>query len=92
MEQSISDSTVPLPQEVIMKTKLRGRIQGFEKQGGYTYVHLESAGRVAISNTNAQDCELNGTLKVRDVVANEMKMGAILTITLSDEEPDERLT
>ena len=40
---------------------------------------------------DARTTVLNGTVTLKAIVANEMKIGALITVTISDEEPDARL-
>lgn len=62
---------------------------------GDAVVTFESAGKVQKGQgpiaPSARETSLNGTVTLKAVVANEMKIGAVITITISDEEADERL-
>jgi hypothetical protein len=84
-----------------MKAKLKARVLEVIKrsvfQNGSESIDnmvklkiLTSKGKVDTTlNTNAQFIALDGNLYVREVVADQMKIGAILTITVSDEETGE---
>lgn len=76
-----------------MKASLKAKILGVEKNGGEVILTLDTptAGKVGIRAVNAQDVYLSGKLKLRELVANEMKIGATITITITDEEPENRL-
>ena len=75
-----------------MKAKLKAKILSVEKAGansGDTRISLESTGKVQTSNISAQDISLVGSLKLKSLIANEMRLGATITITISDEEENE---
>lgn len=76
-----------------MKATLKAKITAVEKAGGDVVLHLDtpSAGKVGVRAINAQDAFFNGKLKLKELVANEIKIGATITITVSDEEVDSRL-
>lgn len=46
-------------------------------------------GKVETTLNNAQLAALIGDFYLREVIANQIKIGSTLTITISDEEPDE---
>jgi hypothetical protein len=72
-----------------MKAQFKAKIIRAEKTGGEYHLTLQAEGKVATPNINAQECFLCSTLKVKAVVGNEMKLGSIYTITVSDEGADE---
>ena len=73
-----------------MKATLKAKILSVEKQGGDVILALDTptAGKVGIRAINAQDVYFSGKLKLKELVANEMKIGATITITVSDEEAE----
>jgi hypothetical protein len=77
-----------------MKAVLKAKILSVEKVGGDVVLTLDTptAGKVGIRAINAQDVYFSGKLKLKELVANEMKIGATITITITDEEPDDRLS
>lgn len=84
-----------------MKAKLAGQIQNLEKdkETGFTRITISCPkGKVSESadgkkvGPNAQDAMLLATLSVKTLVADQMKIGATITFTISDEEPNEGLT
>lgn len=77
-----------------MKAALKAKILSVEKSGGDVILTLDTpiAGKVGIRAINAQDAFFSGKLKLKELVANEMKIGATITITVTDEELDERLS
>lgn len=74
-----------------MRATLKAKILSVEKQGGDVILSLDTptAGKVGIRAINAQDAFFSGKLKLKELVANEMKIGATITITISDEETTE---
>lgn len=72
-----------------MKAKLTGKIVSVKKEqdGGNTLLEVATtSGKVDTRNVTAQDCSVNGTITLKSMIANEMKIGATLTITISDED------
>lgn len=78
-----------------MKAKLQGRIVSVSNKDGDAVVAFESTGKVQKGQgplaPSARETTLSGSVTLKAVVANEMKIGAVITVTISDEEPDERL-
>lgn len=100
MEADVCYATITFPNQVIMKAKLQAKvievIRNTEAKMGSTsfpnMVKLKlitSKGRVDTSLNNAQMVVLDGDLFLRETIANQMKIGATITITLSDEETEE---
>lgn len=73
-----------------MKATLKAKIFSVDKTGGDVTLTIDTptAGKVGIRAINAQDVYLAGRLKLKELVANEMKIGATITITISDEETE----
>lgn len=72
-----------------MKSKLTGKIVSVkkDKDGGNALLEIATTtGKVDTRNVTAQETSLTMTLTVKSMVADEMKIGAVLTITISDEE------
>lgn len=74
-----------------MKAKLEGKILSIDKHGGDTKIILDAKGKVETSNISAQDIEFNGTLRLKSIISDKMRIGAILTITIGDEDTDVKL-
>jgi hypothetical protein len=78
-----------------MKARLQGKIVSVANKDGDTEVAFETAGKVQKGQgplaPSARQTSLKGTVMLKGVVASEMKIGAVLTVTISDEEADERL-
>lgn len=79
-----------------MKAKLNGKITSVTNADGDATITFESTGKVDRSGTgvmapDARKTSLNGTVTLKAVVANEIKIGAVITVTITDEESDERL-
>lgn len=79
-----------------MKSRLQGRIVSVKNTDGDAEITFQSAGKVdkagrGVIAPSARETTLSGTMTLKAVVANEMKIGAVITITISDEETDERL-
>lgn len=75
-----------------MKAKLTGKILSVDISQGEARLSIESTGKVDTRNISAQEVTFNGSIRMKALVANEMKIGATITITVSDEEPNEGLT
>ncbi|MGE3320550.1 MAG: hypothetical protein AB7I18_14775 [Candidatus Berkiella sp.] len=73
-----------------MKANLKGQITSIDKLSGTATLSITSTGKVETSNIAAQETSLGGVLKLKSLVADKMKIGAILTITISDEEEEDR--
>ena len=76
-----------------MKAVLKGKILSVDKTGGTnlgdTRISLESAGKVQTTNISAQEISLSGILKLKSLISDNMKLGSVITITITDEENDE---
>lgn len=74
-----------------MKATLKARIVSFSTDNGTATLALQSglASKVDSAPQNAKECSLTGVLKLKMLVADQMKIGSLLTITVSDEEKDE---
>jgi len=73
-----------------MKTVLKGKILSADRVGGNVKLSIVSDGKVLTTNIAAQEAALSGILTLKGLVADQLKLGATLTITVSDEETDER--
>ncbi len=81
---------------IAMKATLKGKITAVNKpEEGDAEITFVSSGKVdrgaGPMDPSARQMKMNGSMTLKAVIANELKLGAILTITLSDEEPDDRL-
>lgn len=71
-----------------MKAKLKAKIIQVGRGGGDTVITIQANGKTETSNINAQDVSLDGTLKLKSLIADKLSLGSIITITLSDEETE----
>lgn len=69
-----------------MKAKYTGKIKSVSKDGGETTLLLECVDKVDTRNLNAQTSSMEVAVKLKSLVADELKLGTNLTIHLSDEE------
>jgi len=69
-----------------MKAKLRGKINSVDKSNGVATLSITADGKVERAGLASQETSFGGVLKLRGLVADQMKIGAVLTITVSDEE------
>jgi len=74
-----------------MKAKLKGQITSIDKSNGIATLSVTAAGKVETTNISAQETSLGGVFKLKTLVADRMRIGAVLTITVSDEEEDQVL-
>ena len=85
-----------------MKAKLQAKITEIVKDAKYEsgkditgMVRLKlvtTQGRVDTTFISAQLARLNGDLFLKEAIANQMKIGSLITITISDEEePDTKM-
>lgn len=80
-----------------MKAKLSGKIQSLEKdkETGFTRLTIScTKGKVSEDSLglkvgpSAQEAMLLATLSVKTMIADSMRVGANITFTISDEEPE----
>jgi hypothetical protein len=79
-----------------MKARLQGKILSVKNGDGDAEITIQATGKVdksgkGVMAPTARETSMNGTMTFKAVVANEIKIGAVITITVSDEESDERL-
>ena len=72
-----------------MKAKFTGKLVSLEKGEGDTTMVFEADGKVDTRNIAAQPASIHTTLTLKSLVADHMKIGATMTVTVSDEEHDE---
>jgi hypothetical protein len=99
LEEYVPEQALPLSFEVIMRAKLKAKIlditknieckDGNTNHAGMTRMRVSSRGKIETTLNNAQAVFLQGEIFLREVIADQMKVGATITITLSDEEPAE---
>lgn len=77
-----------------MKATLKGRILSVKRADGDAEITFATTGKVdkgkGILAPTAREATLEGTLKLKEVVANDIKIGAIITIVIDDRAKDER--
>lgn len=71
-----------------MKSTLTGKINKVDKIGGFVTIQITAVGKVKTNLINAQETSLSGEMIIKSVIADSMKIGAVLTITVSDEETE----
>ncbi len=78
-----------------MKATLKGRIVSVKNADGDAEIQFQTDGKVDKAggrvDPSARKMQLNGTMKMKAVIANEMKIGAVITVHLSDEDADDSL-
>lgn len=75
-----------------MKATLKGRItKVFRQEDGTTNLTLETRGKVADTTISAKEALFQGELNLKSLVADQLKLGATITITVTDEADNERL-
>jgi hypothetical protein len=84
--QYVPEPAFTVPVEVIMKATLKGKIISMNKVSGDAVIGLDAAGKVLTNKISAQDISFKGSFQLKGIIADEMKIGAIITVTLSDEE------
>lgn len=74
-----------------MKAKYKAKILEVTKDAhGLTVLAIQTTdGKVDTRLQNAQATSLTGRIVLRDAIAADVKIGATITITVSDEEPNE---
>ncbi len=75
-----------------MKVKLQGRATNIKRGDEFTEVTLAFQGKVL--NTRfivAKETTMQVELKIKSVIADEIKFGSLFTVTLDDETHEERL-
>lgn len=75
-----------------MKITLKGKIGTITKDGsGTTTIALKIRGKVAKGNPYATEALMDGTLHLKDVIADQLKIGEELTVLVSSsDEQDEQ--
>ena len=74
-----------------MKAKLKGHIASLVKQNGDALITLGSmAGKTdpVKTSSQAQHCFLSGELRIKTTVADDMKIGSVITITITDDDEE----
>jgi hypothetical protein len=79
-----------------MKATLKGKIISVQNTEGDSILTFKSTGKVdrtgfGPGSSDARKTSLDGTVELKAILAKEMKIGAVLTITISDEDEDERV-
>ena len=71
-----------------MRAILKAKIIGVETSSEEVILELNTLapGKVEVKSLNAQDIYLKGKIRLKALIANDMKIGAPITITISDEE------
>lgn len=71
-----------------MKSTLQGRIISTDNLEGLVTLAINAKGKVDTHLIAAKDISFNGTIKLKSVISDNMKIGATLYITVSDENPE----
>jgi hypothetical protein len=87
-----------------MKAQLKAKILGVERNaattvpgslnihtGSLVKLKVAAEGKIDTTLNNAQQIIMHGDLFVKEVIANQMKIGATIILLLSDEESNESM-
>jgi len=75
-----------------MKAILKGKVQSMDKKGsGIVAVQLVAVGKVQGVPMSAKETNLTLILDIKELVAEQMKFGSIITVTITDEDPDSKV-
>jgi hypothetical protein len=75
-----------------MKATLKGRItRVLRDDDGTTSLSIETKGKVEETVISAKEALFQGELNLKSLVADQLKIGATITITVTDEADNERL-
>ena len=81
MEEYVPEQAFALPFEVIMRIELQGNIRNVVRNDdGTVTLTLKLNGNVANRTGEAKKASLDGTLTIKQVVADELKIGSIVSI------------
>lgn len=73
---------------MIMKVKLKAKIDTSARIGGSTTLSLTANGKAETPNINAQEASLTAVLSLKTLIADKLSLGSNLTITITDEETE----
>lgn len=76
-----------------MRAKMKSKIRSVSRVNGFVYLELELEGKVIVGGKSAEakDARMIGKLVLKPVVADDIKIGSVLTVEVNDEEPDSRI-
>lgn len=74
-----------------MKATFKGQVYQIDRKQDWTKLHLDVKGKVDTRLVTAQEAELDALVMIKTLVADNMKVGSSITITISDEEEDDKL-
>ncbi len=62
-------------------------------EDGFVHLQLECEGKVTdgARYSEAKGAKLSGDLRLKPVVADDIRIGSIITVEVNDEEPDSRI-
>lgn len=70
-----------------MKTTLQGKIvKVYPSDDGMVSIMVDAKGKVEDAPISAKECLFAGTLTLKSLAASNIKIGATITITVSDSE------
>ena len=69
-----------------MKAKIKGRVFKVEKLENFVKLHFNLGGQVVDAQVTGRDCFLEGTLMLKPLVADQLKIGTVLTFEISEAE------
>jgi len=69
-----------------MLAKYTGKITEVSKKGGNAILKISCEGKVDTKNLNAQPTSLEIVADLKSLVADELRIGTLLTITISDDD------
>lgn len=74
-----------------MQVKMRSKITSMSRNSNEVKISLELRGQVQESQSSAKEASMIGTLVLRPIMADQLKIGSTITVILSDEECNEGL-
>lgn len=72
-----------------MQIKMKSRVKEIERGPEQTNIMLEFDGKVEDSKFQAKEAYMPATLRIRTIIADQLKVGSVFTIILSDEDQNE---
>jgi hypothetical protein len=76
-----------------MRAKMRSEIVSIRRdEDGNVCLKVEAKGKTISHKAGSnKDCRLEGEIILRPVFANDIKIGAVITVEVNDEEPGDRI-
>jgi hypothetical protein len=68
-----------------MKANLQGKIMAFKQDGSEAKIDLIVHGKVNTTNLQAQPIHMSITCSLKQIIADQMKLGDIMYLTITNE-------